>query len=313
MRIALQMDPMERVKRASDSTFALGFAAQERGHTLWHYTPSEMTWQSGKLSALARPLTLHAEGEKHFCFFDAKRINLADDVDVILLRQDPPFDMPYLTTTYLLDLVKEKVRVFNDPTGVRSAPEKLLTTHFFHLIPPTLISVERSEIRAFSAAHPDLVVKRLYGHAGNQVWHVKAGDSAFEDLLNKHFSASQEPLLFQPFLPEVMQGDKRIILFGGKPVGAVNRVPAKGEFRANFAQGGKGEACKLSPRDLEICAQIAPMLKLMGLYFVGIDVIGPWLSEINTTSPTGLVIINQLYGFEGEQRLEHLFWRKLGL
>jgi glutathione synthase len=205
------------------------------------------------------------------------------------------------------------VRIFNDPTGVRSSPEKLLATHFHHLMPATLISSSRGDIDSFCAKHKEIVVKQLYGNAGREVWRFTHGSSAFNDFLDKHFTTTKEPLLFQPFLPEVMQGDKRIILFGGEPVGAVNRIPAKGEFRANLALGATGEAAPITPREREICATLAPALKLMGLYFVGIDVIGPWLSEINTTSPTGIVIIDKLYGLEGENRLEHLFWQKLGL
>jgi glutathione synthase len=311
--IALQMDPLERINHASDSTLAIGMAAQERGHELWHYTPADMSWQSGKLTALSSKIRLNPEAQKGYNAEAVKRLDLAHDVDVILLRQDPPFDMGYITSTYLLDLVKEKTRIFNDPTGVRSSPEKLMGTHLFHLMPPTLITRNREEISAFFAKHKDVVVKRLYGNAGKEVWRVKEGESATQDLLDTHFASSPEPLLFQPFLPEVMQGDKRIILFGGEPVGVVNRVPAKGEFRANLALGAKGEAAPLTARDREICSALAPALKLMGLYFVGIDVIGHWLSEINTTSPTGVVIIDKLYGYTGDQRLSHLFWQKLGL
>jgi glutathione synthase len=312
-KIALQMDPLDKINHAGDSTFALGLAAQERGHTLYHYTPQNMSWMAGKLSALASKVQFRTDLSKPYTMEAPQRIDLANDVDVILLRQDPPFDMTYITSTYLLDLVKEKTRVLNDPTGVRSSPEKLLATHFFHLAPKTLITSDREEIRAFFAQHTESVVKRLYGNAGKEVWRFKEGDSALTQMLDEHFATSSEPLLFQPFLPEVMQGDKRIILFGGEPVGAVNRIPKNGEFRANLALGAVGEAAKLTARDLEICSQLTPMLKLMGLYFVGIDVIGPWLSEINTTSPTGLVIIDKLYGLEGENRLSHLYWKKLGL
>ena len=312
-RIALQMDPLDRINPAADSTFALGLAAQERGHTLFHYTPQNMSWMAGKLSALASKVQLRTDSDKPYILDAPKRIDLANDVDVILLRQDPPFDMSYITSTYLLDLVKEKVRVLNDPTGVRSSPEKLLATHFFHLAPKTLITSDRTEIKAFFAQHKEAVVKRLYGNAGKEVWRFKDGESGTEDFLDSYFASNTEPLLFQPFLPEVMQGDKRIILFGGEPVGAVNRIPKAGEFRANLALGATGEAAPLNGRDREICEQLAPFLKLMGLYFVGIDVIGPWLSEINTTSPTGLVIIDKLYGLEGEKRLEHVYWQKLGL
>jgi len=311
LRVALQMDPLARINPASDSTFLLGLGAQALGYTLDYYQPQDLLWQHGRLLAHASRVTLYAGGDKPFAAEPPRWIDLADAVDVVLLRQDPPFDMGYLTTTYLLDTLKDKVRVVNNPSGVRNASEKLIITHFPELIPPTLVSSDAAAIAAFAAEHGTVVAKRLYGNAGKDVFRFKAGDPQLQQFAANQAAAAREPIMLQAFLPEIIQGDKRIILFNGKAVGALRRVPATGNFLANLAQGATAMACDLSKRDHEICATLAPLLQQMGLYFVGIDVIGDYLIEVNTTSPTGLQTINTLYGLEGGARMEQLFWQGL--
>ncbi len=311
--IALQADPIEKLNRASDSTLALGFAAQERGHRLLHYTPDRLVWKNDGLHAGASSLTLHENGAAADVVGPLETVDLSRSVDVILLRQDPPYDMTYLTTTWLLDRVKDRVRVVNDPAGVRDSPEKMGVTRFPHLMAPTRITADRAAIDAFCAGHKQVVVKRLYGNAGREVWRFAGGEGALAAFLDDYFAKTAEPLLLQPYLPEVQKGDKRVILFGGEVAGAVNRLPAKGSFLANFAQGGTGAACDLTARDLEICEAVGPVARELGLYFVGLDIIGDYLSEINGVSPTGIVSINTLYGLTGDARLEHRFWQGLGL
>jgi glutathione synthase len=310
MKIALQMDPLEGISIAGDSTFLLGLGAQERGHTLYYYQPKQLVWREGRVQALAQKVTLRAVKGDHFSA-DAPRWIDLNDMDVVLLRQDPPFDMGYITNTHLLEHLKQTTRVINDPAGVRNAPEKLLMLYAAPFMPPTLIASDETSLQYFAGRYESVVAKRLYGNAGRDVFRFKQGDPALYEFARAQYAAAREPILVQPFLPEVETGDKRIILFGGKVAGAFRRIPAKGEFRANLALGGMAEPCDLSPRDLEICAALAPRLVDMGLYFVGLDVIGDHLIEINVTSPTGLASINTLYNLQGEKRMEQLFWRGL--
>ena len=293
--VAIQMDPMESINISGDSTFVMALEAQQRGHSLWHYLPSQLSLRDGKVTAHARPVQVRRVHGDHFTFGEPERIDLAA-MDVVLLRQDPPFDMTYITTTHMLDLVADRALVVNDPTSVRNAPEKLFVTRFAHLTPPTLITGDRAEILDFRAQHRDIIVKPLFGNGGAGVFHITENDENLNALLELFTQISREPLIVQKYLPEVRQGDKRVILVDGEAVGAINRVPAKGEARSNMHVGGRAEAATLTARDREICAAIGPVLREQGLLFVGIDVIDGNLTEINVTSPTGIVAIDRFNG-----------------
>ena len=296
LKIALQMDPLEAVQIAGDTTFMLAMEAQERGHALWVYDFRTLALEDGRLFCRARPVTLKAVQGEHVVFGDWTRLNLADDVDVILMRQDPPFDMAYVTATYLLETVHPQTLVVNDPAEVRSAPEKLFATRFEGVQPPTLISSDPEALVAFHEKHGDVVLKPLHGAAGSGVVRLKAGDPNLEALIEIHATGSRDPLVIQKFIPAVSAGDKRIILIDGEPIGAINRVPADGQVRSNLRVGGTAAPVGLTERDMDICRIIGPELKRRGLLFVGIDVIGDYLTEINVTSPTGAV---QLKAFSG--------------
>jgi glutathione synthase len=312
LRIALQMDPLEGININSDSTFLLGLGAQELGHQLFYYAPQDLRWDRGRLLTRAQKITFRREEGNHFTAEPAHVVDVKTSFDMILLRQDPPFDMGYITSTYLLDALGDGgPRIINNPTGVRAAPEKLLITHFPDLIPPTLVTGDADEAATFAKEYGEIVAKRLYGNAGRDVFRFKAGDSKLEDFVRQQREQAREPVMLQPFLKEIKDGDKRIILFGGKPVGAMRRVPAEGNFLANLAQGASAFACEITARDKDICAALAPTLNALGLYFVGIDVIGDYLIEINVTSPTALQGINRLYGLQGAARMEMLFWKGL--
>ncbi|WP_019645886.1 glutathione synthase [Novispirillum itersonii] len=295
LAIAIQMDPIETVNINGDSTFALAEEAQARGHRLWHYLPKHLTFNEGVLTARARALTVRREQGNHYTLGEWETLPLAD-VDVVLLRQDPPFDMAYITNTHLLETVHPQTLVVNDPAEVRNAPEKLFVTRFKGLMPPTLISSDMDAIKAFREQHQDIIVKPLYGNGGLGVFHLKPGDENLGALLELFEQRSREPVMVQRYLPEVRQGDKRIILVDGEPVGAINRIPADGEARSNMHVGGKPVQSSLTDREKEICAIIGPELKKRGLLFVGIDVIGGWLTEINVTSPTGIQEIGRFDG-----------------
>ncbi len=294
--VAIQMDPVDSIDIDGDSTFVLGLEAQNRGHKLYHYMPQDLTFKDGVLTAFARPLELRREKGNHFTLGDGMWINLKSDVDVILMRQDPPFDMAYITATHLLEHVEPDTLVVNNPANVRNAPEKLFVTHFEGLMPPTMISSNVESIEAFRAEHKDIILKPLYGNGGAGVFHLKPGDDNLNSLLEMFTELYREPIMIQAFLPDVRAGDKRIILVDGKPAGAVNRIPKEGEARSNLHVGGKAAKTELTPREQEICAAIGPALKEQGLIFVGIDVIGDYLTEINVTSPTGLQEINRFNG-----------------
>ncbi len=300
LTIAVQMDPIDTIDIDADSTFVMGLEAQRRGHTLLYYQPKHLGCRDGRIEARVWPLTLERRPGAHFGLGAPEVIDLAT-VDVVLLRQDPPFDMAYLTTTYLLERLLPQVLVVNHPVAVRNAPEKLFPTRFPHLTPPTLISSDPDAIRAFRDEHRDIIVKPLYGNGGDGVFHLPPGDRNLTSLLEMFARRDREPVIVQRFLPEIRDGDKRILLVDGTPVGAVSRIAREGEARANFHAGGRPVAADLSPRDREICATLGPVLKAEGLVFVGIDVIGDWLTEINVTSPTGIQEINRLSGVEIER------------
>jgi glutathione synthase len=296
LAIAIQMDPIESIDIDADSTFVIGLEAQRRGHRLFYYQPKQLTLRHDRLVARGWDLTLESRRGAHFRLGEPRTVDLAT-MDVVLLRQDPPFDLPYITTTHLLEHLPPRVAVLNDPAQVRNAPEKLLVTHFPGLMPPTLIACERAEIEAFRAEYRDIIVKPLFGCGGAGVFHLPPGDenlTSILELLNQ--INPREPVMVQQYLPAIRNGDKRIILVEGQPVGAVSRMPQGGEARANFHSGGQPQKTVLTDRERQICAEIGPFLKRNGLVFVGIDVIGDWLTEINVTSPTGLQQINRLDG-----------------
>ncbi|MFM9843036.1 MAG: glutathione synthase [Dongiaceae bacterium] len=295
LAVAIQMDPIESINIDADSTFVLALEAQRRGHGLFHYLPWHLAFRDGRLLARARPLQVRRERGNHATLGAPEMLDLAT-VDVILMRQDPPFDMSYITATHLLEHVHPRTLVVNDPVHVRNAPEKLFVTHFDGLMPPTLITSDRDEILAFRREHRDIIVKPLFGNGGAGVFHITEDDENLNALLEMFTQLYREPVIVQRYIPEVRQGDKRIILTDGVAVGAVSRVPAAGEARSNLHVGGRAVKATLTPREREICAAIGPALQQRGLIFVGIDVIGDYLTEINVTSPTGLQEINRLDG-----------------
>jgi glutathione synthase len=303
LQVAIQMDPMETINVAADSTFVLALEAQARGHGLLHYLPRDLTLgDGGQLTARARPLRVRRDAP-HYELGPARLLDLAT-VDLVLMRQDPPFDMAYITATHLLEHVSRRVLVVNDPAGVRNAPEKLFATHFMGLMPPTLITSDPAAIVEFRQRHGDVILKPIFGNGGAGVFHLKSDDDNLNALLEMFTRLYREPIIVQRYLPEIRQGDKRIILVEGEPVGAVLRVPQAGEARANLHVGGTAKKATLTARDRAICAAIGPTLREQGLVFVGIDVIGDYLTEINVTSPTGIQEINRLDG----GRLETAVW-----
>lgn len=303
LTVAIQMDPMNGIDINADSSFMMALEAQARGHRLYHYLPEALRLRDGTLSALGNPLTVQRVAGDHYSFGAQEVLDLSA-VDVILMRQDPPFDMAYITATHLLDHIHPKTLVVNDPASVRNAPEKLFATTFPGLMPPTLITSDMAAIKAFREEHRDIIVKPLFGNGGAGVFHLKPDDENLGSVIEMFQSISREPLMVQRYLPEITEGDKRIILIEGEPVGAVSRMPLSGEARANFHAGGRAQKTTLTAREHEICAAIGPALREQGLLFVGIDVIGDYLTEINVTSPTGIQEINRLDGI----RIESLFW-----
>jgi glutathione synthase len=298
LAVAIQMDPIDTINIDADSTFALALEAQARGHALFHYLPEALSWRDGRLFARGRPLEVFRRRGAHHRFGAFEELDLAG-FDVVLMRQDPPFDMAYITATHLLELLPEDgPLVVNDPAAVRNAPEKLFVLRFRELMPPTLMTRDRDEIRAFWQEHDDIIVKPLFGNGGAGVFHLRAGDENLTALLELYESIYREPAMVQRYVPAVRQGDKRIILVEGEPKGAVNRVPAEGEARANLHVGGRPTKTALTEREREICAAIGPTLREQGLVFVGIDVIGDYLTEINVTSPTGIQEIARLDGID---------------
>jgi glutathione synthase len=295
LNIAVQMDPIARINIRGDSTFALLLEAQKRGHAISYYTPDKLSLRGEDLVAPVHPLAVRDDDSDPFSLGEARR-ELLSSFDVILLRQDPPFDLAYITTTHLLERIHPKTLVVNDPASVRNAPEKIFVLEFADLMPPTLISRDVSEINAFRAEHGDVVMKPLYGHGGAAVFRIMPKDMNFGSLHDMFSVTFREPWVIQRFLPEVKNGDKRIILVDGEFAGAINRVPAENDLRSNMVRGGAAKATDLSPREREICERLGPALRQRGLLFVGIDVIDGRLTEINVTSPTGIRAIARVGG-----------------
>ncbi|MEW9855508.1 glutathione synthase [Novosphingobium sp. M1R2S20] len=303
LRIAVQMDPLETINIAGDSSFALMLAAQARGHSMFHYDVHSLSYDTsegagGRLTAWAAPVTVKSVPGDHFARDEYRLIDLAVDVDVVLMRQDPPFDLGYITGTHLLERLAGTTLVVNDPVSVRNAPEKVFVLDYARFMPPTFIARRLEDVRRFHAAHPgELVVKPLHGNGGKAVFRIPEDGSNLGALTELFGQVWPEPFMVQPFLPSVSEGDKRIVLVDGEFAGAINRKPGEGEFRSNLAVGGSAEAARLTVREEEICAALGPELKARGLVFVGIDVIGgQWLTEINVTSPTGIVAIDRFNG-----------------
>ncbi|MCX7280273.1 MAG: glutathione synthase [Alphaproteobacteria bacterium] len=295
LTVAIQMDPIEKIDISGNSDFALALEAQNRGHALLYYGPRDLSFRDGKVTAHVRPLNLRAVKGDHFALGDAFVYDLSA-ADVVLMRQDPPFDMAYITATHILERIHPKTLVVNNPKEVRNAPEKLFVTEFSEFIPPTLITSDLREIRSFREDHKDIIIKPLYGNGGAGVFRVKPDDENFGVIMEMFTQFYREPVIVQRYLPEVRKGDKRIILVDGEFVGAINRVPASGEARSNMHVGGCPEATELTPREKAICDAIGPALKKRGLIFTGIDVIGDYMTEINVTSPTGIHEVRRFGG-----------------
>jgi glutathione synthase len=297
LSVAVQMDPLEGIDIAGDSTFAIMLGAQKRGHRLFHYLAPDLGYRDGRVTARARSAEVRNQPGDHHRYGEWQVLDLAEDVDVVLMRQDPPFDLGYITATHLLERIHPRTLVVNDPASVRNAPEKLFVLDYAGFMPPTLITRSLDEVRAFQAEHGEIVVKPLYGNAGNAVFKIGRDGGNLGPLVEMFGHVWVEPFMVQAFLPEVAEGDKRIVLIDGKATGAINRVPGKGEIRSNLAAGGTAHATDLTDREREICDALGPELARRGLLFVGIDVIGgKWLTEINVTSPTGIVAIDRFNG-----------------
>jgi len=303
LRVAIQMDPIEDIDITGDSSFALLLEARARGHEIFYYLPQALSMRDGDIVAYGQTLNVRDEAGRHFELGEMRLENLAD-WDVVLLRQDPPFDMSYITTTHLLERIHPKTLVVNNPAEVRNAPEKIFVTDFADLMPPTLITLDRNLVDEFRATHGDIIIKPLYGNGGAGVFRLKQDDSNLASLLEMFDQLYPEPFIVQRYLSDVRKGDKRIILVDGDPVGAINRVPAEGETRSNMHVGGRPEHSELTDREREICARIGPELKARGMIFVGIDVIGDVMTEINVTSPTG---IREVANFSGND-IAALIW-----
>ncbi|TAK46754.1 MAG: glutathione synthase [Xanthobacteraceae bacterium] len=306
LNVAVQMDPIDRINIRGDSTFALMLEAQKRGHALAYYTPDRLVLRGAEVTATVQSLAVRDEAGRHFTLGEARHANLAE-FDVVLLRQDPPFDLAYITTTHLLERLSPRTLVVNDPAHVRNAPEKMFVMEFADLMPPTLITRDLDAIKAFRAEHGDVVMKPLYGHGGASVFRVTREDLNFGSLYDLFATTFREPWVVQRFLPEVKNGDKRIILVDGEFAGAVNRVPAADDLRSNMVRGGAATATELTAREREICAKLGPALRARGLLFVGIDVIDGYLTEINVTSPTGIRAVERVGGPD----IAGLIWDKI--
>jgi glutathione synthase len=311
LRIAIQMDPIEHVNIEGDTTFAMAEEAQIRGYEIFVYQVETLSWQEGKVSARAKPAKVQRVKGDHVSLGEEVVLDLAEDVDVVLMRQDPPFDMSYITAAHMLEFLKGKTLVVNDPFWVRSSPEKIVPLLFPDLMPPTLVSRDVTTIKAFQVEHQDIVVKPLFGNAGAAVFRIKPEDGNLGALLDLFFTTSRDPIMVQAFVPGVFEGDKRIILVDGEPVGAINRVPKGNDIRSNLAVGGTAHPVDLSEADLAICRAIGPTLKERGLLFVGIDVIAGRLTEINVTSPTGALALKAFSGVNAVSLMWDAIERKL--
>jgi glutathione synthase len=306
LNVAVQMDPIERINIRGDSTFALLLEAQQRSFPLSYYTPDRLALADGKLSAVVRPLTVRDTVGDHFTLGEPRLADLSS-FDVVLLRQDPPFDLAYISTTHMLERIQPGTLVVNDPAHVRNAPEKIFVTEFPELMPPTLITRDLEAIKTFRNKHGDIVMKPLYGKGGEAVFRLAGEDLNFGSLYDLFATMFREPWVVQKFLPAVREGDKRILLVDGEFAGAVNRVPALDDLRSNMVRGGTPKATELTGREREICARLGPALRQRGLLFVGIDVIGGFLTEINVTSPTGIRAIKSFGGPD----VAALIWDKI--
>jgi glutathione synthase len=310
LSIAFQMDPLDSINIDGDSSFVLALEAQKRGYKLFHYLPAGMSYENGVLRATGHSFTVRREKGSHFSFGPQEARNL-DQFDLILMRQDPPFDMAYITASHMLEMIQDRVLILNDPREVRNAPEKIMVLEYADLMPPTLISKNRQEIEAFRAKHKDIILKPLYGNGGAQIFRVPEGSDNLPAFIEMFGQIYREPIMVQKYIPEIRQGDKRIILIDGEPAGALMRIPPDGEARANLHVGGKPVKTDLTPRDLEICDRLKPELKRRKLVFTGIDVIGDYLTEINVTSPTGLQEINRLNGVNLEAQMWDAYERHI--
>ena len=304
LRVAVQMDPIETINIDGDSTFALMLEAQARGHRLWHYHVRDLALRGGRVTAWAKPIEVRREHGNHFTLGAEEELDLGEGAEVVLMRQDPPFDMAYITATHILEHIHPRTLVVNDPASVRNAPEKLFVTHFPELMPVTMVTADRRRIADFRREHGDIIIKPLFGNGGAGVFHLRPDDPNMNSLVEMFTERSREPLMIQKYVPAVREGDKRIILVDGVAMGAINRVPAAGEARSNMHVGGRPEPTTLTERERQICAAIGPELKKRGMIFVGIDVIGGYLTEINVTSPTGL---QEIARFDGVH-LEKAIW-----
>ncbi len=297
LTVAVQMDPLDSINIAGDSSFALMLSAQARGHRLFHYAPEDLNYSNGRVWTKAHPVTVQRVDGDHFTFGDPVQLDLGDEADVVLMRQDPPFDLGYITATHLLERIADRTLVVNDPAQVRNAPEKVWVLDFAQFMPPTLVTRSVDEAKAFLAEHGEIVVKPLHGNGGKAIFKIGRDGANLSSLIEVFNTTYREPHMVQAFLPDIVKGDKRIVLVDGEVAGAINRLPGEGEIRSNLAVGGSAAKTELTDREREICAVLAPELKKRGLLFVGIDVIGgQWLTEINVTSPTGIVAIDRFNG-----------------
>jgi glutathione synthase len=304
LNVAVQMDPLESINISGDSTFAIMLGAQARGHRLFHYTADALSWAEGRLWTMGYPVTVQQIEGDHYSFGAPEILDLGRDIDVVLMRQDPPFDLGYITATHLLERIQGETLVVNDPASVRNAPEKIWVLDYARFMPPTAITRSLGLARKFLAEHKEIVVKPLHGNGGKAIFKVGSDGANLASLIEVFNTAYREPHMIQAFLPGVAKGDKRIVLIDGEVAGAVNRVPGEGEIRSNLAVGGTAAKTELTAREEEICAALGPELKARGLLFVGIDVIGgEWLTEINVTSPTGIVAIDRFNGTDTPGRI----------
>jgi glutathione synthase len=312
LKVAVQMDPLGSINIEGDSTFAIMLAGQARGHRLYHYAPEALSWHEGRLWTMANPVTVQRVPGDHYRFGPPEILDLGRDADVVLMRQDPPFDLGYITATHLLQRIQGETLVVNDPSAVRNAPEKIWVLDYARFMPPTLLTRSLGLARKFLAEHKEIVVKPLHGNGGKAVFKVGSDGANLASLIEVFNTAYREPHVVQAFLPGVAEGDKRIVFVDGEVAGAVNRIPGEGEIRSNLAVGGRAAKTELTAREEEICAALGPELKARGLLFVGIDVIGgEWLTEINVTSPTGIVAIDKFNGTDTPARIWDAIERRL--
>ena len=313
LRVAVQMDPLERINIEGDSTFAIMLGAQARGHELFYYPAEDLSWAEGRLWTMGWPVTVQRVAGDHYKLGEPRLLDLGRDVDVVLMRQDPPFDLGYITATHLLERIQSETLVVNDPASVRNAPEKVWVLDFARFMPPTAVTRSLGLARKFLAEHGEIVVKPLHGNGGKAVFKVGRNGENLASLIELFNTAYREPHMLQKFLPEITEGDKRIVFVDGEVAGAVNRLPGEGEIRSNLAVGGKAAKTELTEREQEICDALGPELRKRGLLFVGIDVIGgKWLTEINVTSPTGIVAIDRFNGTDTPALIWEAIERRLG-